>query len=53
MVVELDIKTIRECCKNILALCSDYEDTEDKGKINDILIDLELNANALVKGVRE
>ncbi len=45
----MNTKKIKECCKNIIAICDDYESTEEKAKINDLLIDLDLNKGELMR----
>ena len=45
----MDTKKIKEYCKNIIALCEDLDSTDDKAKVNDILMDLDLNKEELLK----
>jgi len=40
-------KEIKQDCKNIIALIKDYENTEGKEEINNILIDLDLYFDSL------
>ena len=47
----VDTTKVKECCKNLIALCEDYENIENKGMANDILIDMDLNKEELIKGL--
>lgn len=49
----MDTKKIKEYCNNIIAIMSDYESTDQKGEINDLLIDLDLNITELNKEVNK
>jgi len=49
----MNIDKIKEYCISILCLIKEYENTQDKGRINDILIELEQQTDFINRELQE